>query len=356
VGAQRPPDNPEGGAARRRHRRIGLLGGSFNPAHRGHLHLSLLALRHLDLDLVWWLVSPQNPLKSASGMAPFGLRLEAARRVAAADKRIAVRDFEAGRGLHYTADTVMALRRCFPRLRFVWLMGSDNLLQLRHWERWPEIMQSVPVAVFDRPGSSRRALAELPARRFAGRRLPPSAARRLAGRVPPAWVFFPSRLDPLSASRIRAESVAPSAPVEVSPTLSSPAIARLTPRRRRPALPPAVPAGVPRALLDLVVDTLEDGLAEEVVTLDLVGKTTIADFMVVASGRSARQVLALTERLETALSRRVRFSIEGKAQADWVLIDAGDVIIHLFRPEIRAYYNLEKMWAEVLPDGEAARQ
>jgi ribosome-associated protein len=136
---------------------------------------------------------------------------------------------------------------------------------------------------------------------------------------------------------------------------ASPAIARL-PRPRLPAPRTPIPVGVPRALLDLVVDTLEDGLAEEVVTLDLVGKTTIADFMVVASGRTARQVLALTERLETALSRRVRFSIEGKAQADWVLIDAGDVIVHLFRPEIRAYYNLEKMWAEALPDGEAVRQ
>ncbi len=91
-------------------------------------------------------------------------------------------------------------------------------------------------------------------------------------------------------------------------------------------------------------------MAEDIVTLDLAGKTAIADFMVIASGRSARQVLALTERLEAALRRRVRFSIEGKAQADWVLIDAGDVIVHLFRPEIRAYYNLEKMWAEALPD------
>ena len=108
-----------------------------------------------------------------------------------------------------------------------------------------------------------------------------------------------------------------------------------------------------RALVDLVVATLEEGMAEDVVTLDLAGKTTIADFMVVASGRAARQVVALTERLEAALRRRVRFSIEGKAQADWVLIDAGDVIVHLFRPEIRAYYNLEKMWAEALPDAEA---
>jgi ribosome-associated protein len=108
-------------------------------------------------------------------------------------------------------------------------------------------------------------------------------------------------------------------------------------------------------LLDLVLQTLEDGKAEDIVTIELAGKTAIADQMVIASGRSARQVAALTEHLEAALARRARISIEGKAQADWVLIDAGDVIVHLFRPEIRAYYNLEKMWGEFLPD-EAIRQ
>ncbi len=99
-----------------------------------------------------------------------------------------------------------------------------------------------------------------------------------------------------------------------------------------------------REILDLVLKTLDDGKAEEIVTIDLAGKTTIADYMVVASGRSARQVGALTEHLEEALSRRVKISIEGKEQGDWVLIDASDVIVHLFRPEIRAYYNIEKMW------------
>jgi len=109
-------------------------------------------------------------------------------------------------------------------------------------------------------------------------------------------------------------------------------------------------------LLELVLQTLEDGKAENVVTIDLAGKTTIADQMVIASGRSNRQVVALTEHLEEALSRRARISIEGKTHGDWVLIDAGDVIVHLFRPEIRAYYNLEKMWGETLPDSEAVRQ
>jgi ribosome-associated protein len=103
------------------------------------------------------------------------------------------------------------------------------------------------------------------------------------------------------------------------------------------------------------VQTLEDGKAEEIVTIDLAGKTTIADHMVIATGRSTRQVLALTEHLDQVLSRRTRVSIEGRTHGDWVLIDAGDVIVHLFRPEIRSYYNLEKMWGAEMPDSEAVR-
>ncbi|MBO0712928.1 MAG: nicotinate-nicotinamide nucleotide adenylyltransferase, partial [Acetobacteraceae bacterium] len=127
----------ENGPGGRRHRRIGLLGGSFNPAHGGHLHVSLLALRHLALDEIWWLVSPQNPLKPADGMAPFANRLEQARRVAAEHPRIRVTDLENRLGAsRYTADTLQALRRRFPRLRFVWLMGGDNLVQIPRWQRW----------------------------------------------------------------------------------------------------------------------------------------------------------------------------------------------------------------------------
>ncbi|HEY3911893.1 MAG TPA: nicotinate-nucleotide adenylyltransferase [Stellaceae bacterium] len=335
------------------HRRIGLLGGSFNPAHQGHLHLSIEALKRLDLDEVWWLVSPQNPLKPEAGMAVFAQRLGEARRVAAGHRRICVTDLEnrVG-GRHYTADTLQALRRRFPRLRFVWLMGADNLVQLRHWQRWTEIVRTMPIAVFDRPSYSLKALSSLAAHRFARHRLPAAAARRLAETKPPAWVFFHMRRDPNSATRIRAERKPdPSQTV----TEQGPELATITalPARARPR---QTPQASPRELLELILNALDDGKAEDIVTIDLAGKTTIADFMVVGSGRSARQVAALTEHLEAALARRARLAIEGKAQGDWVLIDAGDVIVHLFRPEIRAYYNLEKLWSEALPDPEAARQ
>jgi nicotinate-nucleotide adenylyltransferase len=270
----------------------------------------------------------------------------------AARRRIIVTDLENRlASSYYTADTLSALRRRFPRLRFVWLMGGDNLVQIPRWQRWRQIFQTVPIAVFDRPSYSLRALSGTAAKRFAQHRVPVSAARRLAEMTPPAWVFFHSRLDPRSATQIRSkrgETFFQTA-TEERPELST--ITMLMPRPQPMPDPPAPPE-----LVDLVVRTLEDGKAEDIVAIDLVGKTTIADQMVVASGRSTRQLLALTEHLERELSRRTRVSIEGKTQGDWVLIDAGDVIVHLFRPEIRAYYNLEKMWGEALPEGEAVRQ
>ena len=165
-------------------------------------------------------------------------------------------------------------------------------------------------------------------------------------------MFFHTRLDPSSATRIRSErqKVLSQTFTEHGPELST--IATLTPRTRskRPQ-PGALPS-----LLELIRQTLEDGKAEDIVTIELAGKTTIADQMVIASGRSARQVLALAEHLDEVLSPRMRISVEGKTQGDWVLIDASDVIVHLFRPEIRAYYNIEKLWSEALPESEAARQ
>ncbi len=328
-------------------RRIGLLGGSFNPAHGGHLHISRLALGRLDLDEVWWLVSPQNPLKPVAGMMPFTQRLEEAARIAAADRRIRVSDIETRLGRTYTADTLAALRRHFPRALFVWLMGGDNLVQLPHWKRWQDIFRTVPVAVFDRSGTALKALAGRAARRFARARVPASAVHRLALMPPPAWVFFHTRLDPRSATRIRAGRLLQTL-TENTPhvTAEATAIATLAPPRRQKLPAPE--------LLRRVIDSLEDGKAEAIVTIDLAGKTTIADYMVVASGRSARQVVALTDHLERVLPGHI--ATEGKRQGDWVLLDAGDVIVHIFRPEIRAYYNLEKMWGSALSDVETGAE
>ncbi|HVM79792.1 MAG TPA: nicotinate-nucleotide adenylyltransferase [Stellaceae bacterium] len=189
--------------ADRRARRVGLLGGSFNPAHRGHLHVSLEALKRLRLDEIWWMVAPQNPLKPVKGMASFAERLAGALKLVR-HPRIRVTDIEAQLGTRYTADTLAALRRRFPRTRFLWLMGADNLTQIRRWDRWEDIFRTVPVAVFDRPTYCLRALSELAAQRFKRSRVAPGSMRRLADRTPPAWAFFPIRLDPSSATALRA--------------------------------------------------------------------------------------------------------------------------------------------------------
>jgi nicotinate-nucleotide adenylyltransferase len=182
-------------------RRIGLLGGSFNPAHEGHRHISLEALKRLGLDEVWWLVAPQNPLKPIAGMAPLEERIAGAKRVSA-DRRIRVVDLETRLGTHFTADTLEALRARLPRTRFVWLMGADNLAQIRHWKDWQAIFARVPIAVFARPTYCRSALAELAAQRFRRARVSPRTQRFSAAR-PPAWMFLPVKLDPHSATAIR---------------------------------------------------------------------------------------------------------------------------------------------------------
>jgi nicotinate-nucleotide adenylyltransferase len=185
-------------------RRIGLLGGSFNPAHDGHRDISLEALRYLDLDEVWWLVSPQNPLKPQKGMAPFSERLKSAQNVAD-HPRIKVTDIEAKLGTRYTADTLRKLVTRFPSYRFVWLMGADNLAQIASWADWTRIFHLTPIAVFDRPTYTNKALTSLAARRFRRSRRREAALKTLAATPAPAWVFVHHRLNPISATAIRAE-------------------------------------------------------------------------------------------------------------------------------------------------------
>lgn len=186
-----------------RRARIGLLGGSFNPAHPGHLHAAHAALRRLGLDQVWLLVSPGNPLKPRSGMAPLAERLAGARAIADG-RRVLATAIEADLGTRFTFDTARALRRRFPRARFVWLLGADNLIQLPRWRRWCDLAASVPIAVVARPGSVRAALAGKAARRLQSARRPVHEALVLADRAPPAWLFLPVRPHPGSATALRA--------------------------------------------------------------------------------------------------------------------------------------------------------
>jgi nicotinate-nucleotide adenylyltransferase len=182
--------------------RIGLLGGSFNPAHAAHVQISEEALKRLGLDEVWWLVSPQNPLKSQESMAPLAVRLEAARSLAR-HPRIRATGIENALDTRFTVDTICALKARFPRVTFIWLMGADNLRELPQWRSWQEIFNEVAVAVFDRPPYVLRALSGKAARKFKDDRLREASVRQLGNRKAPAWVFLHTRRNPLSATAIR---------------------------------------------------------------------------------------------------------------------------------------------------------
>ena len=314
-------------------RRIGLLGGSFNPAHEGHRHVSLEALKRLGLDEVWWLVSPQNPLKSGAGMEPLATRVAGARRIAR-HPRIRVDAPELALGTRFTLDTVRALQRAYPRARFVWLMGADILPQLVDWRGWRQLFEAIPIAAFARPGWSHRALAATAPRAYARYRLDAGKARMLPSTPAPAWCFIPSRLDTTSATAIRAARPRRTTKAKGTTTIDKTA---KSPDRSKDT----------ETLLALVHKTLDDNKAEDIVVIDLKGKSAFADYMVVATGRSNRQVVALADYVAERLKRDGRgyIPIEGKQGGDWVLVDAGDVVVHIFRPETRAFYGLEKMWA-----------
>lgn len=182
--------------------RIGLLGGSFNPPHQAHRAISQFALTRLQLDRVWWLVTPGNPLKENGTLHELGERMQAARDVAD-DPRIEVSCLESVIRTRYTIDTINTLRRRFNGLRFVWIMGADNLAQFHRWQDWRRIAAQVPMAVIDRPPQSFRALASPAARALARYRLPEDKATLLAGRPAPAWVFLTGLKLNLSSTGLR---------------------------------------------------------------------------------------------------------------------------------------------------------
>lgn len=187
-----------------RRRRIGLLGGSFNPAHEGHRHVAERALRALRLDEVWLMVSPGNPLKPVKGMAPFPQRLASARAIARPPRLVAT-DVEAQIGTRFTFDTLGRLRRRFPRARFVLLAGADIPVQLPRWKHWQRMLRRTPLAVLPRPGQTRRALAGPALSSMRHRRRHPAAL--LAGGMkgtPAPWCLIPAREHPASATAIRA--------------------------------------------------------------------------------------------------------------------------------------------------------
>ena len=182
--------------------KVGLYGGSFNPAHEGHAHVAETAKRRLGLDRVIWLVSPQNPLKGRHETAGLAERMAGARELAEGPGMI-VSDAETLLGSAYTIDVVRALKARFPRVKFVWIMGADSLATFHRWRGWTQIMQDLPVAVVSRPWISLKSRFSPAALRFARYRWPSSRALGLAGSKPPAWVFLFGRFNFMSSTALR---------------------------------------------------------------------------------------------------------------------------------------------------------
>jgi nicotinate-nucleotide adenylyltransferase len=191
---------------------VGLYGGSFNPVHGGHAHVASTALRRLRLNRVIWLVSPQNPLKSTADTAALDERLAQTARLTARwapGPSMIVSDLERRIGTRYSIDTVRWFKGRFPGVRFVWIMGADGLADFHFWRGWAALAREVPIAVVSRPGVALRSRTSPLARRFAAFRIPASAARALARRTPPAWIYLDAPYDFTSSTALRSSRLTP---------------------------------------------------------------------------------------------------------------------------------------------------
>ena len=196
--------------------RVGLFGGSFNPAHEGHAHVAETALKRLALHRVIWLVSPQNPLKPTHETAELTRRVWGALRFAQGPSMI-VSDAETKIGSFYTIDTLRVLKARYPGVRFVWIMGADSLASFHRWRGWTQIMRETPVAVVSRPGTELKSRTAPAARRFAHSRIPASAAATLPRRKPPAWVYLTGPLNFTSSTALRRALGGRPPPLQIGP-------------------------------------------------------------------------------------------------------------------------------------------
>ena len=182
--------------------RIGLFGGSFNPPHAGHRLVTLTALKRLKLDRIWWIVTPGNPLKDTAQLMPLAARMQAARALMP-EPRVDITDFEAGIGTRFTLDSLRYLKRRCVGVRFVWIMGADNMRQFHRWQGWREIAALMPIAVVDRPGATLKSMASPAAHALRSRRLREHGSGVLALHKAPRWLMLHGPRSPLSSTALR---------------------------------------------------------------------------------------------------------------------------------------------------------
>ena len=189
--------------------KIGLMGGSFNPAHDGHIQIACEAIKKLDLDEIWWLISPQNPLKSKDRMMMYEKRVEIAKKISKNYPKIKVKEIEKKIKTTYTSDLISFLKKRSPLTKFVWIMGADSFLQMSKWKNWEKIVLNVPLAVFDRPSYTLKALGSHIAFKYKYCRISQKSARySIFKKALPAWVFFTTKHNFISSTRIRRKSLA----------------------------------------------------------------------------------------------------------------------------------------------------
>ncbi|WHQ47131.1 MAG: nicotinate (nicotinamide) nucleotide adenylyltransferase [Candidatus Midichloria sp.] len=301
--------------------RVGLLGGSFNPAHSGHLHVSLKAIELLNLECVIWLVSPQNPLKSNMWNS-LDRRVLYARLIARNEKRIIVSDVEKSFPTTYTSETIKILKNTYPHVKFVWMMGADNMLQVHKWYNWKDIFESVFVAVFDREEYAEEVIASEASKCYnmIDIALEDFKKNNLDKRH---WYFFRILKSPLSSTMLRE-------------------VCQYKDFREHEKI---IDMKDIDYIKDVVLNSLGRDQADDIKVCDLTNKVDLARYLVIASGRSNRHVTSMIENLMERLKNiNVPSTTSGLEEATWVLLDAGDIIVNAFMPEYRAIYKLEELW------------
>jgi nicotinate-nucleotide adenylyltransferase len=316
--------------------RIGLFGGSFNPPHTGHLYLATQAKKRLQLHAVWWLVTPQNPLKMTDDTLPYAVRMQLTRSLIAGHPGHVALALEKKWHSRSSFETVTRLQHAYPAIEFVWLMGADLLPLLPTWRQWRQFLTTIPIVVVERAGQLKTGL-RLKAAILAKKSYTSiQKSARIASALNGGLCVLHLAQHPESSTRLRHLFNHGELP------LTTLGIAR---KKRAPTTKKTTHLTA-EALHHAIIASLEDSKAVDIVTVDLAGKSDIADNMVICTATSARHASSTADNIVKALKELGLAGIlpEGKSTGDWLIIDAYDVIVHIFRQEVRDRYQLEKMW------------